>query len=100
MLAAVLVAMPGSLPDVSSTGEPEGQVETRKSPLPLPARFAGVWPFIIAGTVVWFLLFCALAVARYVAHADPGVWLWTALAGWVLGIIGMLIMRWQRGPAR
>jgi Protein of unknown function (DUF2530) len=55
---------------------------------------------VVAGTALWFLLFGVLAVARYGFHADPGPWLGTALAGWVLGLIGLGIMTWQRAAAR
>jgi hypothetical protein len=31
---------------------------------------------------------------------DQMIWLWTALAGWVLGLIGLSIYAWQRAAAR
>ncbi len=30
--------------------------------------------------------------------ADNRVWLWTAAAGTVLGLAGLLVMRWQKAP--
>ncbi len=32
-------------------------------------------------------------------NADNRVWLWTAVAGMVLGLAGLLVMRWQKAPA-
>lgn len=55
---------------------------------------------MIAGTGLWFLIFCVFLVVRYTDLAEPGVWLWTSLAGWVLGLMGMSIMWWQHSAAR
>ncbi|HEX4705771.1 MAG TPA: DUF2530 domain-containing protein [Pseudonocardiaceae bacterium] len=69
-------------------------------PPPLPARWVDLRPLVAIGTLLWFLGFCGLLVARYGYHATTGIWLPTCLAGWVLGLIGTAIMYWQRAAAR
>jgi hypothetical protein len=68
----------------------------------LPAvRGAGLAHVVVPGTVVWFVLFLALLfVIPSLREHDRMVWLWTALAGWVLGLIGLSIYAWQRWAAR
>jgi Protein of unknown function (DUF2530) len=70
------------------------------APPPLPARWVDMRPVLAVGTVLWFLAFLGLCVARYAYQATPGVWLPACLAGWVLGVIGTGIMYWQRAAAR
>jgi H+/Cl- antiporter ClcA len=55
---------------------------------------------VYIGTIGWFAALCVLLVARYVFDAWPPIWLWTALAGTVLSMIGILIMWWQRTASR
>lgn len=66
----------------------------------LPPRLADPVPVVLVGTALWFLAFCALLVARWVFGGGSLVWTWTCLTGWVLGLIGCLIIRWQRAAAR
>jgi hypothetical protein len=55
------------------------------------------------GTVLWFAAFCVLLVLRLVrghgAEAAHSEWLWTALAGWLLGLLGISIA-WLQHRAR
>ena len=83
--------------------EPGAGSDTQKSlpaPPPLPARLQAVPPLIYAGTAVWFLVFAVLLVLRYGYDVGRPIWLWTALAGWILGLIGVPIMWWQRTASR
>lgn len=83
--------------------EPESATDTQKSlplPPPLPARLVAAQPVIVAGTVVWLVVFGVLLVLRYGYDRTPPIWLWTALAGTALGVIGFLIMWWQRTASR
>lgn len=57
-------------------------------------------PVLWLGTALWFLAFCVLLVARLGFDVATSVWLWTCLAGWVFGLIGMMIVFWQRAAAR
>lgn len=54
---------------------------------------------IIAGTVLWFVGFLVLVVfVGRLRDADALVWLWTCLAGWVLGLLGLYVaIRQRRG---
>lgn len=86
---------------MASELEPETPTDTQKSPPPpLPARLLALPPLIYAGTAVWFVVFCVLAVFRYGFDLGPPIWLWTALSGVALGFIGMFIMWWQRTASR
>ncbi len=83
--------------------EPESPTDTQKSlppPPPLPARLVALPPLILVGTAIWFLTFCVLLILRYGYSVTPPIWLWTALAGTVLGLIGFPIMWWQRAASR
>jgi hypothetical protein len=78
----------------------EGQPARLPTPPPLPARWVDLRPLVTIGTLLWFLGFCGLLVARYGYQAATGIWLPTCLAGWVLGLVGTAIMYWQRAAAR
>ena len=83
--------------------EPNSPTDTQKSlppPPPLPARLLALPPLVRAGTAVWFVIFCGLLVMRYGYSLWPPIWLWTTLAGTVLGFIGLFIMWWQRTASR
>jgi hypothetical protein len=69
-------------------------------PLP-PVRGAGLAHVIIPGTVAWFVAFVVLLFVLPTMRAHGAtLWLWTALAGWLLGFVGMAIYLWQRAAAR
>ena len=50
---------------------------------------------VVIGTVVWLVAWVFLLAT----DADRD-WQWIAMAGWVLGLIGMPIMWWQRSASR
>ena len=75
--------------------------QTLRQPPPLPSRLTDLRPPLWIGIGLWFIAFVVLLVARLGFHTGPPtVWLWTCLAGWVLGLIGMGIVHWQRDAAR
>lgn len=75
---------------------PQGNHETVKGPPPpLPPRLLDLRGLVVAGTVVWLAVFVVLLVSGWDRN-----WQWTALAGWVLGLIGLLVMWWQRSASR
>lgn len=66
----------------------------------LPRKLVDLWPIVVAGTAAWLIAFVLLVVARFAFDAQPGVWLWATLAGFVLGLIGLAITTWQRAASR
>ncbi|CAN5122139.1 hypothetical protein BH20ACT5_BH20ACT5_09420 [soil metagenome] len=61
----------------------------RPPPEPLEVNAVTV---IAVGTAGWFLAFVVLLFfAGRLAADDQLVWLWTALSGWLLGLLGLWI---------
>jgi hypothetical protein len=56
---------------------------------------------VAIGTLLWFVGFVAL-LPFYGWLGDHGhrIWLWTCLAGWILGLIGSAIMMRHRRIGR
>jgi uncharacterized RDD family membrane protein YckC len=71
-----------------------------RTPPPLPARWVDAVPLVGLGTALWFVAFCGLLIAHLVFHTRPTEWIWTCLAGWLLGFAGFAVMFWQRSAAR
>ena len=72
-----------------------------KQPPALPSRLTDLRPPLLIGIGLWFVVFVGLLVARFGFHSGPStIWLWTCLAGWILGLIGLGIVYWQRRAAR
>jgi hypothetical protein len=70
------------------------------APLP-PVRGAGLAHVIIPGTALWFVALVVLLFMLPTLRAhDAMLWMWTALAGWLLGFVGLAIYGWQRAAAR
>ncbi|MEO7126809.1 MAG: DUF2530 domain-containing protein [Nakamurella sp.] len=69
---------------------------------PLPAvRGAGLAHVLIPATAVWLVaLIAALFAIPTLRSHDAMLWLWTALAGWLLGFVGLAVYSWQRAAAR
>ncbi|CRK61316.1 hypothetical protein [Alloactinosynnema sp. L-07] len=67
-----------------------------RPPPPLPARLLALAPIVYVGTGVWVLA----GVVLLVADTIPRVWLWTSVSGATLGILGILLILWQRRAAR
>ncbi|OLR89875.1 DUF2530 domain-containing protein [Actinokineospora bangkokensis] len=76
----------------AENAEPEHQ---RRTP-PLPRRLLALGPVVYVGTGGWVVAAVALLVARYGFDRTPPIWLWTALSGVALGIVGAGIMLWQQ----
>lgn len=55
---------------------------------------------VYVGTSLWLVALVALLIARYGYDALPPIWLWTALAGFLLGLVGLPVMIWQRRASR
>ena len=89
----------GSLPHVDepiNTGPVSGaQRSSAKEPPELSKRLLDAWAPGITGTCAWFVAFVVLLVIGVAP-----VWIYTAVAGTVLGFLGMALMFWQRSASR
>jgi hypothetical protein len=66
-----------------------------------PAVEINVRRIVAVGTAIWFVAFVVLLpFYDWLGRHDHRIWLWTCLAGWVLGLIGLLIMRRHRAEGR
>ncbi|SHH01974.1 DUF2530 domain-containing protein [Streptoalloteichus hindustanus] len=88
----------GAAPDRAADG-PSGSAELRALP-PLPRSLVNPDPLVFVGSAAWFVTFCVLLITQVALGDGPGVWFWTALTGWLLGGVGLLVIRWQRSAAR
>lgn len=86
----------------ASTAEPAHAAAGTPGLTPLPpVRGAGLAHVIIPGTALWFVaLVVLLFMLPTLREHDAMLWLWTALAGWLLGFVGLAIYGWQRAAAR
>lgn len=70
-------------------------------PPALPPVTTGIWHVAIPVTIIWF---AALVVLLFfipdLQANDAMIWLWSCLAGFVLGLLGLSVYGWQRRAAR
>ncbi len=68
---------------------------TRRPPLPRPpALHVNTRRLVLIGCAIWFVAFLALLpFYGWLDKHDHLVWLWTCLAGWVLGLMGLTLMQ-------
>ncbi len=56
---------------------------------------------VAVGTGIWFVAFVALLPFwNWLHQHGHRIWLWTCLAGWLLGLIGLSIMLRHRRAGR
>ena len=56
---------------------------------------------VIAGTALWFVAFVVLLpFSTWLGHHHHRIWLWTCLAGWILGGIGYALIGRHRRAGR
>jgi Protein of unknown function (DUF2530) len=56
---------------------------------------------VLIGTAMWFVAFVALAPFYvWLGQHDHRDWLWTCLAGWLLGLCGAALMNKHRDDGR
>lgn len=73
----------------------------RYAPPALPPVRTGLWHVSVPGTVIWLVAFVVqLFFIPQLQANDAMVWLWTCLAGFVLGVMGLSVYAWQRRAAR
>lgn len=66
-------------------------------PAPAPEQ-VDVRRLVYAGTALFAVAAIVLAVLPWSREPDNGVWVWTAVSGAGLGVLGLLVMRWQKAP--
>jgi hypothetical protein len=71
-----------------------------QDPPPAPARLNDVSAVVLAGTGLWFVGWLGLLIAHLAGGRPLDIWFNTTLAGWLLGLLGYSIFRWQRRAAR
>jgi len=83
-------------PDADRPGSRAGELAEAPEPVPVNAR-----RIIAAGTALWFVTFVALLpFYGWLGRHHHRLWLWTCLAGWILGLIGYAIMNRHRAQGR
>jgi hypothetical protein len=66
-----------------------------------PAVVMNTRRLVAVGTGLWFVAFVALLPFwGWLGRHDHRIWLWTCLAGWLLGLAGYSIMVRHRGMGR
>lgn len=85
---------------MSDVGKPDARIETQKSPPPLPDRLLALPPLVYVGTSLWLVATVVLAIGHYAFDVFPPIWLWTAITGTALGLVGFPLMAWQRRASR
>lgn len=66
----------------------------------LSRKLTDLTPLVIVGTSLWAAALVVLFVTRLTSAGPPMVWLWTCLAGAILGLIGLGVIAWQRSASR
>ena len=70
-------------------------------PPALPPVTTGVWHIALPGTIIWLVAFVVLLFfVPQLQSNDAMIWLWTCLAGFVTGLLGLSVYWWQRRAAR
>ena len=66
-----------------------------------PAVEGNARRIVMIGTAIWFVAFVALLpFYGWLGRHDHRVWLWTCLAGWLLGLFGTALMSKHRNEGR
>ena len=72
------------------------ELKTPPEPVQVDSRLV-----VLIGTALWFVGFVVLLpFYDWLGRHDHRIWLWTCLAGWILGIIGWSIMMRHRAMGR
>ena len=72
------------MPEKLRPAPPPDQVDTRR--------------VVAIGTILFAVAAVVIALVPSWRGAADGRWLWTAIIGAALGLLGQLVMRWQKAP--
>jgi len=72
---------------------------TVTEPPALPRRFASTPLMLVVGSAVWGVVTVVLLVAYAVGGRALDIWFVTSIVGWLLGLVGYGIFRWQRAAS-
>lgn len=53
---------------------------------------------VLIGTILFAIAAVVIALVPALRNGADGVWLWTAVAGAALGVLGQAVMAWQKAP--
>jgi len=82
----------------SSTPEPRAGEPAHPPATPVQVDTRRI---VAIGTAIWFVAFVALLpFYGWLGRHDHRIWLWTSLAGWLLGLIGLVLVRKHRAEGR
>ena len=85
-------------PTASPQGRPVDPVTGLVTPPPVQMNARRI---VAVGTVLWFVAFVVLLpFYGWLGRHDHRLWLWTCLAGWLLGLAGSLLMLRHRRLGR
>jgi MFS family permease len=66
-----------------------------------PAVQVNARRIVAVGTALWFVAFVVqLPFYGWLGDHHHRIWLWTCLAGWVLGLVGLALMSRHRRAGR
>jgi hypothetical protein len=86
---------------VGAHGVTLGRVpQPQPPPPPPPPKLVETTAVVAVGTVVWLALWLALLAAHLIGGRPLDIWFQTTLVGWLLGLLGYSVFRWQRWAAR
>jgi len=72
------------------------ELKTPPEPVQVDSRLV-----VLIGTALWFVGFVVLLpFYDWLGRHDHRIWLWTCLAGWILGLIGLALVRKHRKEGR
>lgn len=78
-----------------------GEVTGSLRPTPeLPRRLTDLTPVVMIGTGAWGVALVVMIAVHLSSNGAPTTWLWTCVAGFVLGFLGLGIIAWQRAASR
>ncbi|HEY2167588.1 MAG TPA: DUF2530 domain-containing protein [Jatrophihabitantaceae bacterium] len=80
---------------------PPGGTAHGGRPVQPPPMQINTGRIVVVGTAIWFVAFVVLLpFYSSLGHHHHRVWLWTCLAGWILGGIGYLVIGRHRSAGR